>query len=424
MKTKKINRPFKINYVPPPDKSISHRALIFLSIARGKAVIENLSNCEDVILTKKALKKIGYKIIDKGNHCIVYGNPELRINRKMAIDCGESGTTIRLLSGLIAAISNKEILLKAKKSLTKRKMVNLKKALSKMNIKIKLKKEYPPIKILPSKIKNAICETKSAQVKSALLIAAIKSGKRITIKEKNETRTHSENILKYLGANLEKSNNKLTLKSSILKSKKIKVPGDLSSAIYFIAAAILNKGSKIEIKNTTLNEGRIGMLRILKKMNAKINWLYTKNKMDEIGNISAKYSPKLKAIKINKNMLYKMIDELPVLALIATKAEGTTEIELIKELKNKESDRIKATLDILNRLKIKYRFKDNILKIKGPNKLNGGFKHNGFNDHRILMTLFIAGLFTDKPIEIINSRNLKKSYPEFIKDLKLLYKNH
>ena len=395
----------------PGDKSISHRALMFASIASGESIINNLSTGDDVVSTLRCLKECG-AIIDKSGQVKIQGI-QLK-NPSVKLDCGNSGTTVRLLAGLLAGQGIKAEFI-GDKSLSKRPMNRIIKPLSEMGIKIDSNNGYLPLKINPKKVKSISFNSSvaSAQVKSCVLLAALGANKRSIINEKIKTRDHTEIFLKNLGANIE-LNDSISIFPLLnrLNSFHLDVPGDPSSASFFAAAAALIPNSSITIRNILLNPTRTGFFKILEKMNGGVEWRNIKNVNGEIiGDVHIYWKP-LNAIDITKEMIPDVIDELPIISILASQAEGPTIVSGAEELRVKESDRIKAICENLYSMGCEVIEKKDGFIINGPCKL-----HNTniitYGDHRIAMSFTIAGLITSKKNQFDDINCINISFPEF-----------
>ncbi|MCD6422858.1 MAG: 3-phosphoshikimate 1-carboxyvinyltransferase [Elusimicrobia bacterium] len=414
LKNFKVNPVRKIGGVVfiPSDKSISHRALILSSISRGTSRIFNLLESEDVFSTLNALRNLGIEIKKQKNFYIVKGGSLKKPEGK--IFCGNSGTTMRLLSGLISGHPIKATLT-GDMSLSKRPMKRIIEPISLMGAKIKSKKGFPPLEIQGSSNLKGISykmPVASAQVKSAILLAGLNAKGTTKIFEKIPSRNHTEIMLKNFCADIKIKNGWIVLKPSKLKAQNVMVPGDISSACFFITAGVLL--GKIKIKQVGINRTRTGFVDAIRKMGAKVKFVNKHLLSGEpVADILVEKS-KLKARNFSKKDIPSMIDEIPLLALIATQSEGVTKITGAQELRVKESDRIRATYEGLRKMGAKIEeLKDGFI-IKGPQKLKGT-SVQGFSDHRIVMMLYIAGLIAEGRTTIDDISSVKISFPDFFK---------
>tara|TARA_B100000035_G_scaffold10706_1_gene9072 strand:+ start:4716 stop:6035 length:1320 start_codon:yes stop_codon:yes gene_type:complete len=401
----------------PADKSISIRALLISSICFGNTKISNLLESEDVKNTLNCLKHLGVKILKKGSQFEVFGEGGFFKDPQKELFLGNSGTGLRLLIGLLST-RNINVNFTGDQSLSSRPMMRIVEPLKKMNVTIKHNNGYLPIKIeknndssLPLKYS---LEIGSAQVKSAILLASLNLSGATIVKEKFPSRDHTEILLKYLGADIKKEKNIITLKSpNFLKPKDLFVPGDFSSAAFLIVAALITKGSKIIIENVGLNFFRTGLLEVLKNMNAKINISNKKLLNGEIvGDIFVESSD-LVSTEVNSEITPRLIDEFPILFVAASFASGKSTFKGLEELKFKESDRLKTMADSLKGAGVELGLKKDSLEVIGNKKQQGGNFVDTKSDHRIAMSMLTFGLAAEKSITIDDSSMIKTSFPKF-----------
>ena len=416
----------KGTYFPPGDKSISHRILILAGQAIGKSKISNLLEGEDVINTLKAMKLLGAQIIEKEKEIHVFGIPPGGlIQPNKTIDFGNSGTGIRLISGLISS-NNIEAKLIGDKSLSKRPMKRVTDHLSRIGAKIKMTKNtYPPIHLKGTG--NAIplnfnISIPSAQIKSAIMLSALNIKGTVKIKEFKSTRDHTENMLKSMGYNIKvKETNKYRLiemkNNKELKSITYSVPGDPSSAAFFITAACMKPGSKLIVKNILFNKTRIGFIKTLKAMGGNIK-ITSKRKINDelIVDLKINQNKILKSTTLTPEEIPLQIDEIPILSIAASFAKGLTIFKGLKELTVKESNRLLLIHENLKRIGVVSRIKNYDLYIYGnPDFKDGGAVIRHDDDHRILMSFFIANIICKKNNIIEDKSCVKTSYPTFFK---------
>jgi len=405
----------------PGDKSLSHRALIFAAMSNGESQILNLSDGNDVMSTRECLEHCGIKIFDKGQTTVVRGgsftDPTVDLN------CGNSGTTTRLLLGVLAGkgINARFI---GDQSLSSRPMDRILDPLTKMGLKSNSNDGKLPISIFKSDL-NGISHNSlipSAQIKSAILLAGIEANGETSTTESILSRNHTEIMLKKLGATLSTNNLTNTISKSSLSSLiNFNVPGDPSTSSFFSTAAILLPNSSISIKNILLNPTRIGFYKIIEKMGAKLSYLNEKITFGEqIGSLTI-VSSNLKSVNISKTDVPGLIDELPLIALLATQANGTTKVRDAEELRFKECDRIKAICKNLINMGANIKELDDGFIIKGPTPLKAT-KIKTYGDHRIAMTFAIAGLISKEEIELDNPDCVSISFPKFYQELERLKK--
>ena len=401
----------------PADKSISIRALLISSICFGNTRISNLLESEDVKNTLNCLKKLGVKISKKGSQFEVFGQGGFFDNPRKELFLGNSGTGLRLLIGLLST-RNINAHFTGDESLSSRPMMRIVEPLKKMNVLIKHNNGYLPINLENNNdsyipIKYSL-EIGSAQVKSAILLASLNLSGTTILKEKFPSRDHTEILLKYLGANIKKEKNLITLKSpNFLKPKDIFVPGDFSSAAFLIVAALITEESKIILEKVGLNFFRTGLLEVLKKMNAKIHILNKKIINGEVvGDIIAE-SSNLVSTEVDSNLAPRLIDEFPILFVAASYASGRSTFRGLEELKFKESDRLKTMADALEDAGVELGLKRDSLEIMGNKTQQGGNYVNTKNDHRIAMSMLTFGLAAEKSITIDDPSMIKTSFPKF-----------
>ena len=382
------------------DKSISHRAIMFSSISKGHNKISNFLMGQDCLSTISCFRKMGIDIEIKNNEVFVKGNGLYGLQRPNEIlDVGNSGTTIRLMMGILAG-NDFEATLVGDDSIAKRPMKRVTDPLRLMGCDIKGKDDanYTPITIKGGNLKSIDYKmpVASAQVKSSLILASLYGEKSSTIYEKVKSRNHTEIMLKSFGADIRLDDLKINVNPvEELYSQDIYVPGDISSAAFIIVGALITKGSEVEIKNVGLNETRTGIIDVVKSMNGNIEILNKRFVGGElVGDLLVRYSPELTSTKIDKSIIPRLIDEIPVIAVLATQAEGTTIIKDAKELKVKESNRIKAMVDNLKLMGADIEELEDGMIIKGKTPLKGACIQT-FNDHRIAMSFSIAGLISD-----------------------------
>lgn len=407
----------------PGDKSISHRALILGALAKGKTEIKNLLDSADVNSTWSCLEALGVSIKKQGPKVIVTGQGLNSLQQAYnALDCGNSGTTMRLFMGLLAGQKFNSVLI-GDKSLSKRPMKRVSEPLSLMGAEIKLKNNnFAPIEIRgrPLKAIDYPLEIASAQVKSALMLAALFCPETTRLSGLIHSRDHSERMFELFGADIQTSQTdiKITGQKS-LNPCDIKIPGDPSTAAFWIAAASIVPRSEIELREVSLNPTRLGFLRALEKMGAHIETELISSGPEPIGNLRIRYS-KLKAISIHAEDIASLIDEIPILAIVCTQAHGTSEIRGAEELRVKESDRLDLIGKNLTAMGVKIEILPDGFRLSGPQKLTGA-KIETHDDHRIAMAFSIAGLLAKGHTEIVNPECVAISYPHFfdaLRDLK------
>jgi len=444
-----------VSIVIPPDKSISHRAVMLASISEGTTCIKNLLMAEDIKCTIEAFRAMGVEIRGKGEEVIVRGVGMAGLKKPARqIYLGNSGTTMRILPGILAG-QDFEVVLTGDKSLSGRPMQRIVKPLKEMGAKIKgqisakqldkstmlicqvvegkkLKDKediYPPLKIKGGKLKAIKYKSKitSAQVKSCILLAGLYADGVTSVSEPEKSRDHTERMLKQFGCKVKGEGCKISFKGPVkLKSPcAIEIPGDISSAAFFIAAGCILPDIKVTIKNVGINPTRTGILDILKKMGANLAILTRLDLPDcePSGHIVIK-SSKLKGITISPKEVVRAIDEIPVIMVAACFAKGRTIIRGIEELRVKETDRIKSM--VTNLRKIGADIKVEVAQVEGEcivingGKLLHGARVSSFGDHRTAMSMLVAGLLTKGKVIVTSLGCINKSFPDFVKQLDTL----
>ena len=430
---KKVIKPFKNKIYVSGDKSISIRCLLLSSIALGKSRIFNILESEDVLNTLKSLKKIGVEFKKKKKFIEVYGVGinGFNLTKKKILYAGNSGTLARSILGLCSGINN-EIQLIGDESLSKRDFSRVIKPLNLFGVNIKSKKGMLPLNLVGSEFLRPIeyIEDKgSAQIKTCIILSALNTHGTTKIKAV-KSRDHTELMLKSLNYPIQiKSEKKYDLIKingmKQFKSFDYNVPGDISSASFFIVLTLLSKNSELLIKNINVNPTRIGVINILNIMNSKIKVLNKKNyKGEQIGDIKVKSSNNFKSINCPKILNSSAIDEFLLIFLIACKSKGVSRFKNLGELNKKESPRLDLAIKFMKMIGIKVERKKNDIKIYGnPNlKLDGKYHIKNFvKDHRIFMMSVVAALTFGGKNWIINDKDsVNSSFPNFIKTIKKL----
>ena len=401
----------------PADKSVSHRAVMFSSIASGKCVIKNFSSGADCYSTLNIFKQLGTDIefIDDKTLCIT-SNGNLKPS-KSPLDAGNSGTTTRLISGILAG-QNFDSVIIGDESLSKRPMKRIIEPLTLMGADIESVDGHAPLKIYGSRAKlqgiNYSSKLASAQVKSCILLAGLYADGETTVTEPYVSRNHTEILLDYLGADIDVNGKSVTINPSNLTAKDITVIGDISSAAFFIAAGLIVPDSDFIIKNVGLNPTRAGIIDVVKRFNGQVEVVNQTIQSGElVGDIKVQYSEFLKGCVIEGEDIPRLIDELPVIAVIASQAEGMTVVKNAEDLRNKESDRIKCLVNELTKIGINITETTDGFIIEGKTKIKGGAELESYHDHRLAMSFYIAGLIAEKEIAVNGFEWTKISFPEF-----------
>lgn len=416
---KKVSKNFKTlngEITIPADKSISHRAVIFASLVDGISTIRNFSDGQDPKSTLNIFRKLGVDIDIINKSTVIINSKSKLLPPPNSLDCGNSGTSMRLISGILARQKFDSILI-GDQSLSKRPMKRIIEPLTLMGADIQSKNNTAPLIIKGKTLQPINYKTPkaSAQVKSCILLAGLGTEGKTTITEPYLSRNHTEIMLKYMGADIQTEGNSVSISKSKLSPIDIEICGDISSAAYFITAALIIPDSKVILKNVGLNPTRTGMLDILKQMGADIKIL------DEIeicgektGTLEVKYS-NLKCCEISGEIIPRLIDEIPIIAVLATQAQGQTIIKDAQELRNKESDRITAVVTELRKLGADIEETPDGMIINGKTDLFGDCEVETYHDHRLAMSLYVAGLICKKEILINRFQWVNISFPKFEK---------
>ncbi len=403
----------------PGDKSLSHRAAIFSSIATGISRIGNFLLSEDCLNTMHIFKQMGVRIKKVNQSTYIFHGQGIGALKEPKHDlyCGNSGTTMRLLSGLLSGLPFKTRL-KGDESLHSRPMNRIILPLKQMgaNIIAEGRDGRAPLLIEGKKLKGIkhTLAVPSAQVKSSMILAALSSSVGIEINEPIATRDHTETYLKAAKVSIKTISKKITLKPTFkIQPVSWVIPGDISSAAFLLGAAAIVPDSKIKIKDVLYNKHRIGFVRCLKKMGVILTVQKVKKTGPEtVATITAAYNKTLKAIIVKEHEVPSMIDELPMLMVVATQARGQSIINGIEELRVKETNRVDSMVNQLRLMGADIEVKENSIYIKGPSQLRGASVQS-FGDHRTAMSFVIAGFVATGITKIANIECIATSFPEF-----------
>src|SRR5262245_26220655 len=401
----------------PGDKSIGHRAVIFASIAYGGSCIFNLSRGEDNLCTVQAFKDMGVKIWSDGDLLRIEANGWDSLSKPgETIDCGNSGTTMRLLSGGLAgrAFASQ---LDGDASLRQRPMQRIIDPLSRMGARIKSRDEkgLAPLEIQGGKLKGIDYRmpVASAQVKSAILLAGLQAEGTTTLEEPQCSRDHTELMIKGFGGETEVDGRVITVVGGQkLCRREVRIPGDISSAAFFLVAAATIPGSEITVRDVGVNPTRDGVIEVLRRMGARIEFLNQRIETGEpVADIKV-YGSELTGVEIGSEMVARTIDEYPVLTIAAAMAQGVTTISGVKELRYKESDRIATMTEGLHRLGGEVEEREDGMTIRGGKPLEAASVKT-YGDHRVAMSLAIAGLSSSGGLQMDDAGCVDTSFPGF-----------
>lgn len=405
----------------PGDKSISHRSVMFGAVAHGETTITNFLAGEDCLSTISCFRKLGVRIEEENNVIRIYGEGFEGLSEPSEVlDVGNSGTTIRLLIGILAGRPFFSTLI-GDQSIGKRPMTRVTEPLKQMGAVIDGRKNgaYAPIAIRGGNL-NPIqyqLPVASAQVKSALILAGLQAEGVSTILEPAESRDHTERMIQHFGGEIHKDHHLITINGGQkLTAATVNVPGDISSAAFFLAAGAMIPDSQIVLKNVGLNPTRTGIIDVLGNMGANLEIIQNKDgSFEPFGDLIIK-SSELKGTVIEGSLIPRLIDEIPIIALMATQAEGTTVIKDAEELKVKETNRIDTVVNELKKLGASIEATADGMIIHGKSALSGGTV-SSHGDHRIGMMLAIAALLSDGDVTLENPESISVSYPNFFAHL-------
>lgn len=408
----------------PGDKSISHRSIMFGSLAKGTTTVHDILRGEDVLSTMQVFRDLGVDIQDDGNIVTITGVGFDGLKApKNKLDMGNSGTSIRLISGVLAG-QDFTVEMFGDDSLSKRPMDRVTIPLRQMGVEVsgQTDRDLPPLTMRGSKALKPIhyqLPVASAQVKSALIFAALQADGESVIIEKEKTRNHTEDMIVQFGGAIDVNDKEIRIKGGQeFTGQDVVVPGDISSAAFWLVAGLIVPNAKVTLENVGINETRTGIIDVIKEMGGKM----TISNVDEIAKsatITVETS-ELHGVEIGGEIIPRLIDELPIIALLATQANGTTIIRDAEELKVKETDRIQVVADALNAMGADITPTDGGMTIKGKTPLHGA-KVNTFGDHRIgMMTAIAALLVSDGDVELERAEAINTSYPSFFNDLEVL----
>ncbi|MCX7831793.1 MAG: 3-phosphoshikimate 1-carboxyvinyltransferase [Actinobacteria bacterium] len=412
-------------YEPPPDKSISHRAVILSAISKGKSIVENFLISRDTMATVECLKAVGVEVsIDNASNraTIISKGARNFSEPECILDAKNSATTMRLLTGLFSSLPHLFVFT-GDKYLVRRPMKRIIEPLTLMGSFIMSRSGgYPPLCIKGGKLRaiEYKMEIPSAQVKSSIILAGIFAEGKTVIYENGNSRDHTENMLKEIGSQIRVEDGLIEVSgdANIKGDFRFEVPGDPSSAAFMVAASVIAKSGELAIVNVNLNPRRTGFVEALKRAGADIQVNKKGMKCGEpFGDILVRSGRNLKGFKILKEEVPTLIDEIPVLAVVAAFAEGESYFEGLSELRVKETDRLNAVAENLRKMKVKVEVKNDDLLIEGKGFVEGSTL-DSFGDHRIAMAFTIASLFAHGQSVLLNPDCIDVSYPSFFDDIR------
>lgn len=408
----------------PGDKSISHRSIIFGSLAKGETKVYDILRGEDVLSTIQVFRDLGVSIQDDGDVIRIQGVGFQGLQAPTApLDMGNSGTSIRLISGVLAG-QDFAVTMVGDDSLSKRPMDRVAIPLRQMGVEIagQGERDCPPLhekgthQLQPIHYRLPVA---SAQVKSALIFAALQAEGESTIIEKEKTRDHTEDMIRQFGGEIQVDGKTIRIKGGQeFQGQEVIVPGDISSAAFWLVAGLILPDSVIKIENVGINQTRTGILEVIQEMGGDLT-MADRDEKAVSASLTVKTSS-LKGIRIDGELIPRLIDELPIIALLATQANGQTVIADAEELRVKETDRIQVVADSLNAMGANVVPTEDGMIITGPTPLHGADLET-FGDHRIGMMATIAALLVrDGNVVLDRAEAINTSYPSFFEDLETL----
>jgi 3-phosphoshikimate 1-carboxyvinyltransferase len=410
-------KPLRGELTVPGDKSIAHRAVIFASIANGRSRIFNLSAGDDNSRTVRAFRQMGVEICREGEALCINGQGWDGLSASdEAIDCGNSGTTMRLLSGLLAGRPFASRL-DGDLSLRQRPMQRIIDPLQRMGARISTTNGggLAPLEIQGGKLRGIDYRAPiaSAQVKSAVLLAGLQAAGVTTVEEPLRSRDHTELMIRGFGGDISIEGRSVTIRGGqVLSARAVRIPGDISSAAFFMVAAAVTPGSDLIIHEVGCNATRDGVIEVLRRMGSSIELMNPRVETGEPVADLRILGGRLKGVDVGPEMVARTIDEYPILAVAAALADGTTRFSDVRELRYKESDRIATMTEGLRRLGADVEERDDGMIIRGGQRLKGT-RIRSFGDHRVAMAMAVAGLASDGGVEIDDASCVDTSFPGF-----------
>lgn len=424
-----LNGTFKGTARVPGDKSITHRALMLGALSKGTTNIYRPLISADTLRTFENMRQLGAEISREGDDFKVISNGHDSLTSpEKTLYTGNSGTTTRLITGLLAGLKNITASVEGDATIAKRPMDRVVIPLSKMGADISLKNEkYPPVNIHPAVLKPLEYDMPiaSAQVKSAILFAGLFTDGETIVHETHQSRNHSEIMMAQFGADISVSGTTVTLNGGRnLNSADVTVPGDISSAAFLIVLALITEGADITIENVSLNETRAGIIDVVKEMGGSITITEHDSKGEKFGDIRVRYTPDLKPFHIDGDIIPRLIDEIPILAVLAVFANGESTVQGAEELRFKETDRITAVIAELEKFGVSFEeYEDGFKVSPGHGTVKEDELFKGYHDHRIIMMLIVMAIAANTNIEIDDSSAIDVSFPSFVSDLEGLRKD-
>jgi len=409
-------------FYPPGDKSISHRIALVSLLAEGRTLATGYSDGRDCASSLAAVKSLGGRVEPQAEGLLINGLGG-RVAKSACLDCGNSGTTMRLLMGLLAGRFGR-FELDGDDSLRRRPMERVAAPLRLMGARIECPDGRPPVRLTGGPLQGVSYElpVASAQLKSALLLAGVQAEGMTQVIEPAPSRDHTERLLTRCGASLKKDGRTWTVeRSQLVLPSSFRVPGDVSSAAFFLCGAAVVPGSRVEARGVLLNPTRTGWLQVLQRMGAEVDIEVTAEDPEPWGDVRVRYSPDLQACEVSAQEIPLLVDEVLILAVAATQARGRTVFHQVDELRVKESDRLAAIKAELGKMGGRLDIEGSDLVIEGPTRLFPPREElTAWDDHRIAMTLKIAGLAAGTRVKVRGGECAAISYPDFERTLESL----
>ena len=424
-----LNGKFKGSVRVPGDKSITHRALMLGALSKGTTNIYRPLISADTLRTFENMRQLGAEAVRDGDDFKVVSNGhDSLISPVDTLYTGNSGTTTRLITGLLAGLKNITASVEGDATIAKRPMDRVVIPLSEMGADISLKdNNYPPVNIHPAILKPLEYDMPiaSAQVKSAILFAGLFTDGETIVHETHQSRNHSEIMMAQFGADIAVTGTTVKLNGgNNLTAADVTVPGDISSAAFLIVLALITKDADITIENVSLNETRAGIIDVVKEMGGKLTITEHDSTGEKFGDIRVQYTADLKPFHIDGDIIPRLIDEIPILAVLAVFANGESTVKGAEELRFKETDRITAVISELEKFGVSFEeYKDGFKVIPGYNTVKQNELFKGYHDHRIIMMLIVMAIAANTNIEIDDSSAIDVSFPSFVSDLEGLRKD-
>ncbi|MEW5912136.1 MAG: 3-phosphoshikimate 1-carboxyvinyltransferase [Thermodesulfobacteriota bacterium] len=402
------------SFNPPGDKSISHRIGLLSLLAGGACRVSNFAPGKDCASTLAAVQALGGVVRRRDGQVLLEGLRG-RLKYEAELDCGNSGTTMRLLMGLLAGVPGRFTLI-GDESLSRRPMERVAAPLRLMGAEVECRQGRPPVRVMGGGLKGIDYRlpVASAQLKSAVLLAGLRASGPTIVQEPAPSRDHTERLLALCGAQISRTGGAWRLEPSALTlPASLRVPGDASSAAFFLCAAAVTPGSQVTAEGVLLNPTRIGFLSVLERMGARVQVDEQGDQPEPWGRVRAAFSPQLRGCRVAAAEIGGLVDEVPILALVASQARGATVFEQVGELRLKETDRLAALVSQLGALGARLQVRGEDLVVEGPTPLSAPRALDSLGDHRMAMTLRLAGLLAGARPAIVGQECVAISYPSF-----------